>query len=286
MSIDALHHVSPERKHDRKGAFRRYLARFDDGEIMRWAFGGLLIGAVGVLATDLKTMIDARQAMNPPAQQTVEVVPRVLPPAVATGGLTPRQTIDPREFVTADAATLQQPMRFSLRSHGVLQATGTIDPGSTARLKQELDARGEYIRTVSLNSPGGSIDDAIAMARLVREHGVATEVASGAICASSCPLFLAGGVVRSVGSRAAIGIHQFYSGTKSSEDAAQAMADAQLATARIATHLKQMGVDPLLWLNALATPPRTLYYLTRKEMADYRLVTTSSVARGDAAARS
>ncbi len=51
------------------------------------------------------------------------------------------------------------------------------------------------------------------------------------------------------------------------------MADAQMTTARIARHLAGMGVDAGLWLHALDTPPRALYYLSSDEQARYRLVT-------------
>ncbi len=40
----------------------RYLSRFDDGEVVRWAFRGLLIGTIGVLALDLQRPLAARTA--------------------------------------------------------------------------------------------------------------------------------------------------------------------------------------------------------------------------------
>lgn len=52
------------------------------------------------------------------------------------------------------------------------------------------------------------------------------------------------------------------------------MADAQATTARISRHLAEMGVDPALWLHALDTPPQALYYLSPKELEDYKLVTS------------
>ena len=52
------------------------------------------------------------------------------------------------------------------------------------------------------------------------------------------------------------------------------MADAQATTARISRHLAEMDVDPALWLHALDTPPRALYYFTPDELAGYRMVTT------------
>ena len=105
-------------------------------------------------------------------------------------------------------------MAFALGPGGVLTAEGSIEPGSAARFAAEIEARGEYVKTVSLNSPGGALDDAMAMARIVRERGIATEVADGALCASSCPLFFAGGKTRSAGEKAAVGVHQFYAANR------------------------------------------------------------------------
>jgi hypothetical protein len=34
-----------------------------------------------------------------------------------------------------------------------------------------------------------------------------------------------------------------------------------------------MGVDPQMWIYALDTPPRSLYYFSREQLADYALVT-------------
>lgn len=48
------------------------------------------------------------------------------------------------------------------------------------RLAEELETRGEYVATVSLNSPGGSVEDAMTMGKLLRENDVSTEVADGA----------------------------------------------------------------------------------------------------------
>ena len=68
-----------------------------------------------------------------------------------------------------------------LAAGGLLAAEGSIEPGTAARFAAELEARGEYVKTVSLNSPGGALDDAMAMARLLRERGISTEVADGAL---------------------------------------------------------------------------------------------------------
>jgi hypothetical protein len=255
----------------RRNLLLRYFARFDDGEVVRWAFRGLLLGAVGVLALDLHDLSKQNGWWTlETATATVPTEP-ILPPVIQTDAPIPSD--DPRRFVTANEAALAQPMAFTLGTGGVLTAEGSIAPGSAARLAAELEARGEYVKVVSLNSPGGALDDAMAMALLVRGKGIAAEVADGSLCASSCPLLLAGGLTRTVGARAAVGVHQFYAASDMPTAPAQAMADAQMTTARISRHLIDMGVDPELWLHALDTPPQALYYFSADELAKYRLVT-------------
>jgi hypothetical protein len=235
-----------------------------------WAFGGLLLGAIGVLALDPRDRSeqDGWWSLEVPALSPTS---EPLLPTVQNG--LPSPPDDPRRFVTASEATLGQPMRFTLETGGVLAAKGSIDPGAAERLASELKARGKQVRVVSLNSPGGTLDGAMAIAKLVRGKGLATEVADGALCASSCPLLLAGGLTRTVGAEAAVGVHQFYEAMKTTTAPDQAMADAQITIARISRHLIDMGVDPVLWLHALDTPPQTLYYFSSGEMAKYRLAT-------------
>jgi hypothetical protein len=257
----------------------RYLQRFDDGEVVRWAFRGMLVGAIGVLALDLQELSQENGWWS--AEIAAPALPSepILPPAVETDAPVPSG--DPRRFVTTDETKLAQPMAFTLGSRGVLTAEGSIEPGTAARFAAELEARGEYVRTVSLNSPGGALDDAMAMARLVHEKGIATDVPDGGLCASSCPLFFVGGKTRTAGEKAAIGVHQFYAASPSKSGPEQAMADAQATTARISRHLAEMGVDPALWLHALDTPPRALYYFSAEDLARYRLVTEPLAATAE-----
>ena len=103
---------------------------------------------------------------------------------------------------------MAKPMTFELVGGGRLMATGTITPGISEAFAAEVGKRGDYIKTVVLNSPGGSVTDALAIGRLIREKKFATEVEAGKYCASSCPLVFAGGVERRAGDKAAIGVHQ------------------------------------------------------------------------------
>ncbi|MCC2613438.1 COG3904 family protein [Neorhizobium petrolearium] len=242
------------------------LLKLDDGVLMRGAFYILLSAAAVFLLIDVRDITAMNAAL--PGYDPMHGDQPVLPPALTDGvpNAPPVQPASPKE-------TLRQPIRFELTSGGVLLAEGSIDPGAADRFAKEIEARGEYVKTVSLNSPGGSVDDALAMSELIREKKLDTKVASKALCASSCPIVFAGGVGRMAEKDAVIGVHQVFNGGKDRPTAEQAMASAQATTARVARHLDTMGIGAGLWINALETPPDRLYYLTPKEMADFKLTT-------------
>lgn len=244
------------------------LARIEDGSVLRVAFYALLAGTAGILYVDFRDM----QA-NAPAG-LLETPQPILPPATTPDG-------DGRErpAITTDPDLLAAPLEIVLESGGVLRLTGTIDPGSAQRFADEIAARGEYVARVVLDSPGGSVDDAIAMGQLIQETGLSTSVPSGLLCASSCPIIFASGKERLAGRDAAIGVHQIYAAALSADNvdalsvAGVAMSDAQSITATITRHLTTSGVDPALWLHALETPPERLYYFSTEEMEALNLVT-------------
>jgi hypothetical protein len=171
------------------------------------------------------------------------------------------------------AEVLRKPMTFELASGGVMKAEGAIEPGAAERFAKEIEARGEYVKVILLNSPGGSVGDAIAMSKLIRQKRLDTKVVSKGLCASSCPIVFAGGVRRIAEKDAVIGVHQVFNGGKDRPSAVEAMSGAQATTARVTRHLQEMGIAPGLWIHALETPPDRLYYLTPKEMAEFRLTT-------------
>jgi hypothetical protein len=255
-----------------------YVAPHDEAGIVRWAFFLMLLGTFLVLTLDFRDIVERNGGLWGPEASTTAVTVPVLPPAIEGDDRVGNGTTDPREFLTTNPDELRETMRFTLLPGGVLQASGSIERGAAARFEKEIAERGEYVRTVTLDSPGGSLDDAMAMAKLIRDKGLTTEVREGALCASSCPLVLAGGIDRKVANKAAVGVHQFYAVSNREVGAEQAMADAQITTARITRHLIDMGVDPAIWLHALDTPPRRLYYLSADELSGYRLVTGERTA--------
>lgn len=245
-----------------------WLAELDDGVIIRTAFFIMLAGCAAVLWIDYRelTALDVQMGATP----NMPVLPAFDPDA-------PAQPNGPA--VTSDQEALRQPLSVKLGSGGVLAVTGTIDVGSAERFRTEVEGYREYIKTVALDSPGGSVNDALEMGKLIRESGFTTSVADGALCASSCPLIFAGGTTRLATAKSAIGVHQIYAVVEAAslpvglQAAGAAMSDAQKTTATITRYLTESGVDPALWLHALETPPNRLYYLDAAELTKYKLAT-------------
>jgi hypothetical protein len=176
-----------------------------DEFILRWLLRVMIIATVAVVALDY-TALDARLAERAaPLPTTVDTPPsKPLPQTKRAPGS------DYVPQIRVPNARLREMMSFELHGDGRLVATGAIMPGVAKAFADEVEKRGTYVKTVVLNSPGGSVQDALSMGRLIREKGFSTEVENGSYCASSCPLMFAGGVQRFAGKSAAIGVHQIF----------------------------------------------------------------------------
>jgi hypothetical protein len=139
------------------------------------------------------------------------------------------------------APTSLAPMRFvRVRSGGSacrtdcpewISAEGKIVTGTADALARVLAAADDRRLPIFINSAGGSVQDAMAMGRLIRAKRLAVVVAHtaiapcagsardcgeaqgsamslGAYCASACTLVLAGGIERYVSPLSFVGVHQ------------------------------------------------------------------------------
>jgi hypothetical protein len=186
---------------------------------------------------------------------------------------------------------LRARMTFDLQSDGRLLATGTIEPGTAEIFAAEIAKRGSYVNSVVLHSPGGSVTDALAMGRLIRQKKFATEVEGASYCASSCPLVFAGGVERRAADKAAIGVHQVTAFRKDAGGlteltGASGMDSAQRISAECQKYLREMGIDLQVWLHAMETPKEQLYYFKPDELLGLKLATQHGKAAADAKAKS
>lgn len=119
-----------------------------------------------------------------------------------------------------------------------ISAEGTIEAGTPVLFKSTLKALGGRELPVVVDSPGGNVDAALMLGRLIRQNKLDIAVgktwfvgcqpdvedcrekdgkdaryfgnpyAGGAICNSACPLMFAGGIRRVVGQWAYLGVHQ------------------------------------------------------------------------------
>ena len=265
--------------------FQTWLSDNPDEAILRWIFRSVVMVTIAVLAIDLAGMngwgayadlaaAPAEIKQDSPALDHPGSMPSILAPLLPGGDkrLMPLPQPD---------GAMARPMTFELVSGGKLMATGTITPGSSQSFAAEVGKRGDYVKTVVLNSPGGSVTDALAMGRLIRERKFATEVEAGKYCASSCPLVFAGGVERRAGEKAAIGVHQVFSPTDN--PAANNMDQAQRISADCQKYLVEMGVDPRLWIHAMETPRGELYHLKPDELLSLKLATQRGEQKSAAA---
>jgi hypothetical protein len=247
---------------------------------LRWIFRSVVTVTIAVLAVDLASMqgwiadpgpvatpaeIELRSpALNLPG------MPSILAPLLPGGDkrLVPLPQPD---------GAMAQPMTFELVGGGKLMATGTITPGSSQSFAAEVGKRGDYVKTVVLNSPGGSVTDALAMGRLIRERKFATEVEAGKYCASSCPLVFAGGVERRAGDRATIGVHQVAAIRAAANGPPRdEMSVAQNISARCQRYLGEMGVSLQVWVHAMETPHDRLFVFEPDELKLLNMVTAGA----------
>ena len=257
------------------GRFGHWILSRPDGTILRWLFRGLLAAAVVVLAMDLAELRSAHEGNAPDFGPWGEPAMRdALPPAREREGSAPgRDSLPPVTGTGFDT-----PVRFELVSGGRLRFDGAMDPGSAGRFAEEIAARGDYVETVVLSSPGGSVRDALEIGRLIREQGYATAVEPDSYCASSCPLVFAAGVERRAASSSAISVHQVFSAGIQELTGTEGMDSAQRTSAEVQRYLIEMGIDPLVWVHAMETPAAELFYFTAEELVDLDLATEVAAA--------
>lgn len=133
---------------------------------------------------------------------------------------------------------------------------GEVTPDLDADFREALAAR-PAARVLLLNSPGGYVDNALAVAQEVNGRGMATAVAEGMGCYSACSyIFFAGSPRLAVGE---LGVHQI-----SAEVDDLVMAQTTLSD--VLDALDRYGVAQPVITQMLRTPPEEMYIFTREEI--------------------
>ncbi|WP_372992009.1 hypothetical protein [Sulfitobacter sp.] len=149
---------------------------------------------------------------------------------------------------------------------------GGIVPGDADRIEKQLAELAPKPEGVILNSPGGSVQDALMLGRYLRSADLTTALRSGDICYSACPYLLAAGTSRTIPDDASVGVHQHYFGESTLLPAFVAVNDIQRGQGEVMTYLDRMGIDPLVMQHALVTPPSEIYVLLPEELARYGFI--------------
>jgi len=168
--------------------------------------------------------------------------------ALGTGGALAESFTDPMQF------TLHTPCEGC---EPYLLARGAIQPDTPRSFSdswQMLQVRQQYPK-IYFHSPGGNLEGALALGRLIRAAGLDTHVggpyleAQGigqppeilvqrAACVSACAYAFLGGVSRSLGEKGLLGLHQFFS-----RDGDIGDSPTQVMMTVLGGYLDQMGVD-------------------------------------------
>jgi hypothetical protein len=261
--------------------FHAWLLEHAEETILRWIFRSAVLVALGVLAVDLAGIngwiIYPDPAVAPveiredsPALNLPRLVPSIFAPLLPDDG---KRLVSPPQ----PEGALAKPMTFELVGGGRLMASGTITPGISQDFAAEAGRHAEYIKTVVLSSPGGSVTDALAMGRLIRQKRFATEVDAGKYCVSSCPLVFAGGVDRRAADKAVIGVHQV-AALRSAANAPprDEISVAQNISALCQRYLGDMGVSLQVWVHAMETPHDRLFVFKPDELKSLNLATAAA----------
>ena len=171
------------------------------------------------------------------------------------------------------------PTRLTLTqtdTSGLWRLEGAIDDGDAERILDQIAKAEQPLDTLILQSPGGSVRDALTLGRALRTREIGTRVLQGEYCFSACPYLFAGGTTRSAEDGAAIGVHQHYFGENTLLPAFVAVEDIQRGQGEVMVYLDEMGIDPLVMQHALTTPSDEIYVLLPEELQDYGFITDTN----------
>ncbi|MEM7547550.1 MAG: hypothetical protein AAF367_18635 [Pseudomonadota bacterium] len=158
----------------------------------------------------------------------------------------------------------------------VMVVEGGIAPGDGDRFVAALETALNGTAppgTVSLHSPGGSLQDALVIARRIRGAALDTLVVADAACISACPTVLFAGTARYVARTAWIGMHQSYLADVTAVTTRRAVAEVQHIQGEVIAFAREAGVDAGVHALALQTPPEDVYFLVPDELEEYRVAT-------------
>lgn len=248
------------------------IAGFTTRRVMTGAFVAQLVFAAALMGRDFAAALPhiawpstqpGFQSPISPGDQTRRYRPRN----------TPLNPSDPNGPNRPFRNTGDMPARLHFATEGtVMTLTGSINVGDAERFATAMTENPDTT-AIRLNSPGGSVHDALDIGRAIRDADMVTEMGALDICLSACPYILAAGTTRTVHTESQVGVHQHAFETNSVLPAFLAVEDIQRGQGELMSYLDDMGVDTLLMQHALTTPPNEIYVLVEDQLRDYKLAT-------------
>ncbi|MEL7258187.1 MAG: hypothetical protein AAFN80_10155 [Pseudomonadota bacterium] len=172
-----------------------------------------------------------------------------------------------------DPGNLPDRLVLTKVEQAIYRLEGDITEGDADRVIKLLQDASPAPEWLVLQSPGGVVSDAIQIGRFIRETGINTRMLAGEYCYSACPYILMGGVERDVDAAAHVGVHQHYFGESTILPASFAVEDIQAGQGEVMLYLDEMGIDPLIMVPALTTPPDEIYVLLPEELREFGVIT-------------
>lgn len=161
-------------------------------------------------------------------------------------------------------ATLSSPIvsqEFHVLGDGrFAEIDGAIESDSDERFLSFLEANPGIV-ALRLNSPGGVVVSALAMADEISRRQLGTYVGPSDICASACSILFFAGHDRLVEGR--LGIHQMDDGGRANASVLQFVIADQLDA------FERFGIPWTLTRIMLTTPPSEMHWLSEHEIANF-----------------
>ena len=151
--------------------------------------------AILLVASDLEARLIPRLSPGPdvpdgpvsPGDQVRRYEPRETRPAY-----TDPSTLPDMELPTDLPERLEFTMQDAGEFGSVLLVHGAIEGGDADRFAAYLASLGDLTVPVALNSPGGIVDEALEIGRILRDRDAETAILSGMVCVLACPLHAGG----------------------------------------------------------------------------------------------
>ncbi len=233
---------------------------------LRWLLGAQLALAAALVAVDLAPALPG--LVSPSGAPALD---RPTRPGDQTRRYRPADPAHPGPGVDPDMPRRLVLDRVRVDGAPAIRLRGAVAPGDGDRIAAALGEAPPAL--VVLDSPGGSVRDALAIGRAIRETGAATRLVADAVCLSACPLMFAGGVERAASEGARLGVHQHSYGEATLLPAFLAVEDMQRGQADVLAHFEAMGVDLRIMGPSMATPADEIYILSPDELRDWNVVT-------------